>query len=51
METNIQKLESLRQLKLAYKRAVKEDKESFIFQGQEMLVSYAKYMIEYMESK
>lgn len=36
-------------LKKAYKKAVKLGQESFHFDSQEMLVSYAKYLIEYLE--
>jgi hypothetical protein len=44
--------EKFKQLKKEYNIAVKEGKESFMFLGQyELLTSYAKYLIEYLESK
>lgn len=36
---------------IAYKRAVDQKKDSFLFDGQEYLTSYAKYVIEYLKSK
>lgn len=36
-------------LKLAYTKAVEEKVESFMFQGAEILVSYAKYLLEYLD--
>jgi hypothetical protein len=36
-------------LQAAYNKAVKEDKETFIFQGQEILTTYAKYLLEYLK--
>lgn len=41
----------LRDLKIAYKKAIEIDQEVFVFKGREFLVSYAKYLIEYLESK
>jgi hypothetical protein len=38
-------------LQAAYDKAVKEKKETFIFQGQEILTAYAKYLLEYLKSK
>lgn len=38
-------------LKLAYESAVKCGQEVFIFQGSELYVPFAKYMIEYLEDK
>jgi hypothetical protein len=38
-------------LKRVYTKAVKEGKDSFTFEGGEYLVSYAKYLIEYLSSK
>lgn len=35
-------------LRKLYKRAVAEKQESFMFEGREMLTSYAKYMIEFL---
>lgn len=33
------------------KKAVKENKEFFTFQNDEYLVSYAKYLVEYLQPK
>jgi hypothetical protein len=41
----------LKALKKKYTEAVKDNKETFIFEGNEFLVSYAKYVIEYLENK
>lgn len=41
----------LAKLKEAYDIAVKEGKESFVFEGHELLTSYAKYLIEYLKDK
>jgi hypothetical protein len=38
-------------LKSDYSNAVKNNKEQFTFEGHELLTDYAKYMIEYLESK
>ncbi len=38
-------------LKKAYQKALEEKKESFSFEGNEYLVTYAKYMIEYLEGE
>jgi hypothetical protein len=43
--------QSLAKLKKAYNKAVKENKDTFVFEGQELLVSYAKYLIEYLTSR
>ena len=37
--------------KAAYKTATMENKEVFIFEGNEILTAYAKYLIEYLEPK
>jgi len=37
--------------KLAYARAVKDEAGLFTFDGREYVVSYAKYLIEYLETK
>jgi hypothetical protein len=34
-----------------YKQAVKNDKTQFIFRGQDCLVSYAFYLLQYLEPK
>jgi hypothetical protein len=41
----------LKLLKIAYDEAVLMGRESFIFENKEILVDYAKYMIEYLEGK
>lgn len=38
------------QFKVAYNKAVEEGVKSFFFDGHEFLVSYAKYLIEYLSS-
>ena len=40
----------IRQLKREYKKAVKEKKNTFIFDGNYYDVNYAKYLIEYLEN-
>jgi hypothetical protein len=42
---------TLEDLKLQYDAARISGKESFMFQDQELLVTYAKYLIEYLETK
>ena len=37
-------------LKASYEDAKENGREVFVFHGNEILVAYAKYMIEYMES-
>jgi hypothetical protein len=44
-------IDTLRRLKRAYNKAVKEKKESFIFDGQELLVEYAKHLIDHLSNK
>lgn len=34
-----------------YEKAVREKKESFEFEGQEILTAYAKYVIEFLTTK
>ena len=41
----------LSNLRTAYEKAVAEGKESFIYEGEEMLTSYTKYFLEYHESQ
>jgi len=41
----------LEALKKAYAQAVSAKQESFMFEGQELLASYAKYLIEYLSGK
>jgi hypothetical protein len=42
---------NFKELKRLYFQAVKEGKESFMFEGHEVLTSYAKYLIEYLSSR
>jgi hypothetical protein len=44
------KVVSKKQLEAAYKKALDDNKESFIFDGDEYLVEYAKYLLEYLET-
>jgi hypothetical protein len=37
-------------LKKAYDKAVKEEKTMFVYEGQDVLTSYAKYLLEYLKS-
>ena len=39
----------LKELKRKYAEAMKSGSESFEFRGHPLLVSYAKYLIEYLE--
>lgn len=39
------------QFKKEYQKAIENKNESFIFNGNEFLVSYAKYLIEYLETQ
>ena len=41
----------LKELKRLYSISVKEGKESFTFEGHELLTSYAKYLIEYVTDR
>lgn len=43
---DFQKREELRDV---YDKAVREKKKSFMFQGNEILVSYAKYLLQYLD--
>jgi hypothetical protein len=38
-------------LKRAYHRAKLEEKETFVFEGKDFLVDFAKYLIEYLEKQ
>lgn len=40
-------LDNIEQFKSNYNNAVSEDRDVFIFEGKEVLTSYAKYVIEY----
>jgi len=41
----------LENLKLARQKAIERGDDKFLFQGKAILVSYAKYLIEYLEEK
>jgi hypothetical protein len=41
----------LKQLKIVYEKAIENKKETFIFEKNEYLVGYAKYLIEYLENQ
>lgn len=43
-------LENFPEFKKAYTEAIDEGKDKFDFKGDEVLVGYAKYVIEYVES-
>lgn len=43
--------QKLSNLKRAYTNALKDKKEVFKFEGNDLLVSFAKYLIEYLDSK
>lgn len=40
----------LKPLKAAYQKAVKEKKDFFLYKGQEVITTYAKYLIEMLEN-
>ena len=42
--------EKLKQLKKQYQNSVDNNVEVFTFDGHEILTSYAKYLIQYLES-
>jgi hypothetical protein len=41
--------ELFEEFKSLYEKSVKDEKESFEFQGHDVLTSYAKYVIQYLE--
>lgn len=41
----------IKPLKVAYNKAVKEGKDFFVYRGQEVVTTYAKYLLEYLESQ
>ena len=43
-------LEDLPELEKLYKKAIEEKRDIFIFKDSRLLVSYAKYVIEYFNS-
>lgn len=44
-------IKDLNKLKVEYESAVKNNQESFIFKGREVLTVFAKYLIQYLESE
>lgn len=42
-------MNNLEELKKLYKEAMEQNQESFMFQNQEVLTDYAKYLIQYLE--
>lgn len=43
--------ESFKNFKKEYNSAVKNNQEMFVFDGNDFLTSYAKYVIEYLKTK
>lgn len=43
-------LENIDKFKLLYNDAVSKNKEMFVFEGRDVLTSYAKYVIEYFNN-
>lgn len=43
--------EDYSRLKEQYNKAVEDNREQFVFDGHVLLVTYAKYLIEYLGSK
>jgi hypothetical protein len=43
--------ESFKNFKTEYNSAVKNNHEMFVFDGNDFLTSYAKYVIEYLKTK
>ena len=39
------------ELQAAYDQAVENNLETFIFQGEELLTAYAKYMLQFLNSR
>lgn len=50
METITFTPELLEKLKREYKKAISKNIDTFLFEGNELLVSYTKYLIEYLET-
>jgi hypothetical protein len=50
METITFTPELLAKLKREYKKAISKNIDTFLFEGNELLVSYTKYLIEYLET-
>lgn len=51
MEQITYTLRSAKALKEAYKDAVKYQKDSFVFEGREYVRDYAKYLLQFLETK
>ena len=45
------RLTTLKDLRAEYKKANANNQEMFLVEGSQMLTSYAKYMIQYLEMK
>lgn len=43
--------ESFKKFRARYNTAIEKSENSFVFEGNEYLTSYAKYVIEYLEPK
>lgn len=44
-------LAEAKQLQKAYNDAVAQGQEQFIFRGEDLLVAYAKYLLEYLKTR
>ena len=43
--------QTYRKLKSEYQKSVKNNVDVFVFEGNELLTNYAKYLIEYLKTK
>tara|TARA_Y100001937_G_scaffold19295_1_gene26608 strand:+ start:728 stop:892 length:165 start_codon:yes stop_codon:yes gene_type:complete len=43
-------LQNIKEFKLLYNDSVNKGKEMFVFEGRDVLTSYAKYVIEYFDN-
>jgi hypothetical protein len=43
--------EDIEELKNSYKVAKNDNRDTFLFEGQEMATSYVKYLLEYLKDK
>jgi hypothetical protein len=43
--------EKVKKLRRYYDRAVRAGDDEFVFEGNQLLVGYAKYLLEYLEGK
>lgn len=41
--------QKIKRFKRLYEKALKDQQESFYFEGKEVLTTYAKYIVEYVE--